>query len=232
MKSMKSTGVDTVRKDLVFLHAGLLADVRPDIKALAVGTQTMLSELREANAEIEAAEDAAFVSRSHQRRQAQELRKLLLRFGGVSRVVAPELYARLFPKHNPTRLVRLSVERVSAFCQRSLVELAKLPADHELRVSYEAKLAARLAALQALQQQGQPIEQALSSARDRRVMLRQKIEKARTTILGQLQILIGDKQEAESFFPSYPKPKEEDESPDEAPEEEKGELDEEALDEA
>jgi hypothetical protein len=135
-----NSSLSTFRWDLIYLLAQLLSDDRPGVSDLAAPIQKRLDELATRRTKQEAAEDwaitaGALVVKTDRRRDG-----VLVEAGGVARAAHKQVYATLFPRHNPSQTARLGVEAESAEVTRILSEMGKLPDQHPIRVAYEAEL--------------------------------------------------------------------------------------------
>lgn len=201
---MKMLGTDvslhTVRLDLVFLHASLLADDRAEIQALAGGIGVLLEQLRTERELYERAEDAAVVMTARQQRRDNSLDRLVLTFGGVLRSVNARLYELFFPTLSPSGVGRASLERELTEVTRILGELARLPADDAQRVAYEAPLRSTLDALEAAHTSSEQADTALTLASSRVAQFKHRVDRVRVETHGRLLTLLGDKKTAGEFF--------------------------------
>jgi hypothetical protein len=205
------------RWDLVYLIAELLGDERPDVKALATPVQTCLGKLVAGRAALEQAEDMVIVASALVNKRDKRRDKLLIQTGALSRVSDKAVYATLFPKHNPSATGRLKIDAESAEISRILGELAKLPADHLVRVTYEKGLGDAEKALREAAGQSDDAVTALALQRSEMGRLKLEVDQQRLKTHGQLLTLLTDKAEADSFYrPTTSSPGEDESSEPEA----------------
>jgi len=206
------------RWDCVYLLARLLADDRQDVKALGAAAKDMLDQVGQERAALEAVEDNAVIASALLGNADKARDKVLIAMGGVARAMDKPTYAVLFPKLNPSRTARLTVAEESTEIARILAELAKLPADHALRVGYESELAGAESATKTAAAQQNQAAVALSIQRSQMGRFKLGIDKGRLEIHGHLVALLKDKADADSFFrPTSSSPGEEEKKEPAAP---------------
>ncbi|MBL8679539.1 MAG: hypothetical protein JNK05_10255 [Myxococcales bacterium] len=211
---MKQLGTDasltTIRLDLVFLHASLLSDERPEVQALATPIGVLIEQLRTERDVYERAQDAAVVTTARQGRRDATLDRLVVTFGGVARSVSPRLYDVFFAALSPSGVARAKTSREIAEVQRILGELARLDASDPLK-AYEAPLRSALSALQASDTASEQTDTALALARSRLVQFKLRVDRVRVETHGKLQVVHGDRKLASEYFRSTTRTPEEDE---------------------
>lgn len=202
--------LQTFRWDLVYLRAQTITDERPEVKALAVPVEGLLSQIAAERDALEKAEDAAIVAAALVNKRDRSRDEVLVEAGGVARATDRAVYEVLFPSHSPTATARLGVAAESAQVSRILGELAKLPADHPLRKEYESELQDAEAAVKSAVAQNDDAATALALQRSQIDRFKLAMDKARLETHGQLVALLKDKAAAESFFrPTTRSPSEE-----------------------
>lgn len=192
--------LQTFRWDLVYLAAQLLADKRPEVKALASPIQGYLSQIAAERAALEQAEDAAIIASALLNKSDRSRDEVLVEAGGVARATDRGVYEVLFPTHSPTATARLGVAAESAQVNRILGELASLPGDHPLRKEYEDELQNAEAAVKSAVGKSDDAVTALALQRSQIDRFKLTVDKARLEAHGQLVVLLKDKAEADSFF--------------------------------
>lgn len=198
-------GLPAFRWDLVYLHSNLVSDDRADILALAPPVQALIEEIRAERELIEAAEDQAVLGAARAVKRDGALDAVLLRFGGVARAVDKDLYGTLFPRLNPSKTARLGMADEVQELERILGELAVLPADHPLRVEYQAPLTAAVAAVKQALGESSQARVALAVARSRLERFKLRVDEARVEAHGRLLSILKDKAAADAFFRSTTK---------------------------
>ncbi|EYF08427.1 hypothetical protein [Chondromyces apiculatus] len=200
------TGLTVFRWDLVYLCAQLEADGRAEIGGLAASVGALLQQMRDEREAFELAEDAAVVARARRARRGVTLDRVLIAMGGVARATDRALYAALFPRRNPSKTARLAPAEELQEVARMLGELDVRPAEHPVRVAYQARLAAAQAALRAALEDEAEADTQLALARMRRVRFKRSLDEARLVVHGRLLALLRDKAEAGAFFRPTTKP--------------------------
>lgn len=188
------------RWDLVYLCAQLLGDERADVKALASPIQACLTKLCSGRAALEQSEDAAIVANALVNKRDKRRDALLIEAGGVARATDKAVYATLFPKLSPSAMARLGFAAESAEISRILGELAKLAANHPVRVAYEQELSDAEKGLKDAGEQSDEAVTALALQRSEIDRLKLEMDQLRLKTHGQLVALLADKSEAESFY--------------------------------
>lgn len=191
--------IDAFRFDLVYLEASLLADDRPEVSAIAARVRARISQLRAERDLFETAEDAAVVVTARKGRRDTALDRLVVTFGGHVRAVSPTLYSVFFRAITPTAIARAALQTEVLHVQRIIGELDALPADHAQR-SYAPAFRTSLEALVLADQASQEADVSLALARSRLQQFKLATDRLRVEIFGELQTLLGSKEEADSFF--------------------------------
>jgi len=198
-------GLPMFRWDLVYLHSNLVSDERADIQALAPPVEALIGEVRAERDLLEQVEDAAILGSARKGKRDGALDTLVVRFGGVARATDKGLYGALFPRHNPSQTARLALPDEVREVERILGEIAALPADHPLRVEYQAALSGALAILKGAMSDSAQAATDLSLARSRMERFKLRLDQARVEVHGKLLVLLKDKAAADSFFRSTTK---------------------------
>jgi hypothetical protein len=188
------------RWDLLYLLARLLADKRPEVKALGETVQAHLDALRVRRDTHEGAEDAVVIAGALLNKEDKERDKVLLEMGGVARVRDKDMYKALFATYSPSKTARLPIQEESAEVRRILGEFAALPVDHPLRVTYEKPLAMSEELVVAASKQSDEAATQLALQRAQTERFKLSVDKGRLSVHGSLVVLTKDKDEAESFF--------------------------------
>lgn len=194
------TSIPVYRWDLVYLLAGLLADDRPEVAALAPPVEGLIAELKAERDAFEQAEDASLIMAARRERRDEAVDTVLIELGGVARVKDKPLYDRLFSKYNPSKTARLPLADEIVEMDRIAGELAALPVDHVVRVEYEGPVTASLAALRGAMTSADQASVALSLARTRLERFKLRADQMRLETHGKLLSILKDKDEADSFF--------------------------------
>jgi hypothetical protein len=200
MRLLRGSSLSVYRLDLVYLRASLMSDERPEIAALAPLVEALLTRLGEEREAIETAQEASVVMSAELGRRDAALDRQVLTFGGQVRAVNRELYERLFPRLSPTKTAHLGIAKEIAEVERILGELARAPSDDPVRAAHEGPLRAALETLSAAQGQRDDVDVALALARSRLSQFRAEVDRARVSVHGQLQSLLGSRSEADAFF--------------------------------
>jgi hypothetical protein len=214
------TALPTFRYDINYLYAGLLSDNRPEVNALAPPIGDLLVEIRDERALFEQAEDKAVVTGAKRGRKDRNVDARVVMLGGVARVVDKDLYGRLFATQAPSDINKLALEKQILENKRLIGELGALPADHPVRVGYEAALSGDLTELQSAITDENNADVELKLARSRMRQFKVKLDTARIMTHGKLQTILGSRKEADSFFrrtTAAPGEKEEEEETEGAP---------------
>jgi hypothetical protein len=188
------------RLDLVFLHAGLMADSNAEVAALAAVVGALVEECRAERDLLERALDASTVMTARKVRSDSAVDKMVLTFGGVARSVAPRVYELFFSSLTPSAVARASIEREVVEVKRMLGEFARLPEDDGLRRGYEGSLRGALASLEAALAAQENANVALTLARSRVAQFKMRCDRERTVLHGKLVALLGDKKLADEYF--------------------------------
>lgn len=188
------------RWDLTYLLAALLADHRAAVQNLAPAVEALLVDLRKERDAFESAEDLVVITTAKRDRRDEDIDSRLIMLGGVSRAVDKDVYERLFPSRAPSAVTKLGLNKQMLENERILGELAALPASHPVRVEYEAALTADMNELRASIKASNDAEVGLKLARSHARQLKAKLDTARVETHGKLQVLLGSRKEADSFF--------------------------------
>ncbi len=188
------------RWDLLYLLARLLADKRSEVKVLGGTVQAHLDALRARRDTHEGAEDAVVIAGALLNKEDEERDKVLLEMGGVARARDKDMYKALFATYSPSKTARLPIQEESAEVRRILGELASLPIDHPLRVTYEKPLATSEKLVVAASKRSDEAATQLSLQRAQTERFKLSVDKGRLSVHGSLVVLTKDKDEAESFF--------------------------------
>lgn len=203
----------TIRLDLVYLHASLLTDERPEVQAMATAIGVLIEQLRAERDVFERAQDASVVATARQGRRDATLDRLVVTFGGVTRAVSPRLYEVFFGAISPSGVARASAQREVAEVERILGELTRLDASDPQR-AYEPSLRSALTALKAAAEASEQTDTALTLARSRLVQFKLRVDRVRTETFGRLVVALGDRKLADEYFrQSNRAPEEEDSEP-------------------
>ncbi len=194
------TSLQSFRWDLIYLLAQLLGDKRPGVSALAPPIQASLATLTTERGTLEGAEDQAIVAAALLNKSDKHRDDLLIEAGGVARATDKAVYDTLFSKQNPSATARLGIDAESAEVSRILGELAKLPASHPIRATYEADLTDTEVAVKAASNQSNSARTALALQRSQIERTKLEVDKTRLETHGQLLALLKNKDEADSFF--------------------------------
>lgn len=195
-----SATVATIRYDLVYLHASLLSDDDPAVQALAVPIDQRVTALRDERDVYERAEDAVVVLAARRSKRDTALDTCVVTFGGVARAMNKGLYRTFFPTLSPSQTARQKLSREVSEVKRILGELARLPATHALRVSYEAQMRALVEALEAAMRQSEEVDVALALARSRLDQFKLRVDELRVETHGRLLVILKDKDAADVYF--------------------------------
>ena len=194
------TSLQSFRWDLVYLIAQLLADKRPGVSALAAALQAAVNKLATERAAFEQVEDQSIVATALLNKSDKRRDDLLVATGGMARSSDRAVYETLFGKLSPSATGKLGLAAESMEISRIVGELAKLPADHPVRITYEAALNDAEVALKAASSQSDSAETALALQRSQIGRLKVELDQRRLETHGQLVALLKDKAEADSFF--------------------------------
>jgi hypothetical protein len=192
--------VASFRWDIIYLVASLLADDRAAVKALAIPVEAILEEIRQERDTFEKAEDHVVVTAAKRDRKDEAIGRRVVALGGVARSMDKNLYARLFPSQTPSDIAKLGLEKQVLEHDRLIGELALEPADHPVRVAYEASLISDLNDLRESIKASDNADVALKLARSRLRMFKMKMDTLRVETHGKLQALLGSRKEADTFF--------------------------------
>jgi hypothetical protein len=192
--------VPSFKWDFIYLLAGLLADNRAEVNALAAGVEAIIAELRQERDAFEDAEDHVVVTAAKRDRRDETIGRRVVQLGGVARSMDKDLYTRLFSSLAPSDIARLVLEKEVLEHDRLLGELALEPADHPVRSAYEAVLINDLNELREAIKASNNAEVSLKLARSRLRMFKLKMDTLRVETHGKLQALLGSRKEADSFF--------------------------------
>jgi hypothetical protein len=190
----------TFRWDLVYLYARLMADDRDAIKALAPLAQALRDQLSAQRAAFEGAEDAVVIASALVDKQDERRDAVVLALGGVARATDKDAYGLLFPKLNPSKTARLSIDDESSEIARILGELGSMADDHPLRQAYAAPLTSSEAELKAADEAADAAATALALQRSQTARAKLSIDKGRLEIHGKLLVILKDKALADAFF--------------------------------
>lgn len=192
--------LQTFRWDLVYLAAQTLADKRPDVLALAPLVQAKLAEIKTERDALEQAEDQEIIATALVDKRDRTRDGLVIATGGTARTQDKALYQTLFNKLSPSKTAKLGIDAESKEIARIAGELAKLPADNSIRVTYAAALSAAETELQAAKEQSDTAETALALQRSQAFRFKLDLDKFRVELHGKLVSILKDKDEANSFF--------------------------------
>ena len=194
------TSLAAFRWDLIYLSAQLVSDERPGVSELAPPVQALLTQADAERAAYEQAEDAVIVAGALVDKKDSRRDKVLIAAGGVARASDPEVYTRLFPRLNPSGTARLGVAAESTQIGRILGELAKLPADSALRLSYEKPLTDAEALLKTASKQSDQAATSFALQRSQLERFKLELDQQRLVTHGRLLVLLKSKAEADAFF--------------------------------
>lgn len=209
-----SSSLSSFRWDLVYLLAQLTTDERAGVADLAQPIQSALDQLAAERAAFEEDEDEAVIATALLNKRDRKRDRLVVELGGVARATAREVYAGLFPKHNPSQTAKLGFDAESVEIVRILGELGSLDADHPLRGAYETNLQGAQAELDQAKTKSDEAGSTLALRRTHVERFKMKLDQLRLETHARLIVLLKDKAEAESFFrptnvaPSEDKPAE------------------------
>jgi hypothetical protein len=192
--------VPTFRWDLIYLVASLLADNRGEVVALAAPVEALLAELRQERDTFEKSEDLAVLMLAKRERKDETIGRRVVELGGVARAVDKNLYARLFPAQAPSDIAKLGLDKQVLEHDRLIGELAQAPADHPVRVAYEAALISDLGELREAMKASNGADVSLKLGRSRLRAFKMKVDTVRVETHGRLQALLGSRKEADTFF--------------------------------
>ncbi|UQA55740.1 hypothetical protein [Polyangium aurulentum] len=205
-----SGSLPSFRWDLIYLAAQLSTDERPGIADLASPIQSALDQLDAERAAFEDDEDQAVIATALLHKRDRKRDRVVVELGGVARATAREVYAGLFPKHNPSQTAKLGFDAESMEIVRILGELGSLHADHPLRGAYEKDLQGAQVQLEQAKAKADQADTALALRRTHIERFKLKLDQLRLETHGKLLVLLKDKAEAESFFrPTTAAPSEE-----------------------
>ncbi len=188
------------RWDLAYLLAALLADRRADIQALAPVIEALLVDLGKERDALEGAEDLVMITNAKRDRRDEDVDNRVVMLGGVSRAVDKAVYERLFPGKSPSLLTKLGLNKQMLENERILGELVALPANHPVRVAYEAVFTADMNEMRASIKASNEADVGLKLARSHARQFKAKMDTVRVETHGKLQALLGSRKEADKFF--------------------------------
>lgn len=194
------TTLAAFRWDLIYLIAQLVSDERPGVSALAPPLQDLLTRLNDERTTYEQAQDAVVLAGALLDKKDLRRDELLVEAGGVARATDLDVYKILFPKLNPSVTARLGIDAESAHIDRILGELAKLPADNNLRLTYEQELTEVEALVKTASATSDQAATAFALQRSQIDRFKLQIDQQRLTIHGNLLILLKSKAAADAFY--------------------------------
>jgi hypothetical protein len=204
---MKLLGVEataaTIRKDMVYLHARLVADERAGVQALAPEVAAQIMALREERELFERAEEASTVALAARDLKDFSLGRRVIQFGGEARVSEPALYSRCFARRSPSKTAQLKPSDELLAVGRILKELGALPEEHPLRAAHFAAISAGHEALRLAVTASHDVQFDLSLARTKLAQFKLDCDRVRQVIHGRLQAFFGSVAQADEFFYSY-----------------------------
>ena len=205
--------LDTIRLDLVFLHASLTTDERPAVNALSGDAEAMIARFRNERALMEAAQDASVIATARRGRADSAADRRVMTLGGVVRAVNKSLYDRLFPRLSPAKTTRLALSKEVEEIKRLEGELAKLDAADPFRVEYSPALLSTRTALEKAMEEAEDVDVSLSLARTTLQTFKHDVDQLRVRLHGTLQALAGSRHDADEFFRAATSPPEADDDP-------------------
>lgn len=200
MRMLGDASIQSYRWDVVYLYGALLSDPRPEVKALAPLAAAMLDEIRSERDNYERAEEADVVASAVRGRADFSLDRTIITFGGVARVIAEAVYKRFFGRLSPSRVAKLALDDEVLECKRILGEFDATPADEPLRVAHEASIREGLAQLELAMTAEDNTDVALTVARSRLRTFKERVDAQRLSLYAEILRLVGDKDDADSFF--------------------------------
>ncbi|MFO0587285.1 MAG: hypothetical protein U0441_07095 [Polyangiaceae bacterium] len=192
--------IETFRWDFVYLAAQTLSDKRQDVLALAPSIQAKLGEIKTERDALEAAEDQEIFATALLNKRDRARDEVLVVAGGVTRNQDKALYQTLFGKLSPSETAKLGLDAESKEVARILGEIGKLPANHPIRVTYEADITSSEAELKTAKTGSDAADTALALQRSQMFRFKLDLDKFRVELHGKLLALLKDKEEANSFF--------------------------------
>jgi hypothetical protein len=198
--------VTTIRKDLVYLHARLVADESAGVQALAPEVAAQVVALREERDLFERAEEACTVAFAVRDLKDLSLGRRLVQFGAQARVSEPALYSRCFARRNPSKTAQLRPSAELLAVGRILQEVGALPEESPLRAAHLAALSSHHEALRLAVTASHDADFDLSLARTRLAQFKLDCDRLRQVIHGKLQVIFGSVARADEFFYSYRSP--------------------------
>ncbi|MFS8068643.1 MAG: hypothetical protein ACMG6S_19975 [Byssovorax sp.] len=194
------TTLAAFRWDLIYLSAQLVSDERPGVSDLAPPVQALLAQTDAEHAAYQQTEDAVIVAGALVDKKDSRRDKILVAAGGVTRATEAEVYKTLFPRLNPSLTARLGIDAESTEVDRILGELAKLPADSALRISYEKPLTEAEALLKVASKQSDQAATSFALQRSQLERFKLTLDQQRLVTHGSLLVLLKSKTEADAFF--------------------------------
>jgi hypothetical protein len=194
------TPLAAFRWDLIYLIAQLVSDDRPGVADLAPPVQAHLAQIDAERGAYEQAEDAVVVTGALLDKKDRRRDKALIEAGGVARATDADVYKTLFPKLNPSLTARLGIEAESTEIARILGELAKLPPDSLLRLTYEQELTESEALVKIAGAQSNQAITAFALQRSQIDRFKLTIDQQRLATHGSLLTLLKSKAEADAFY--------------------------------
>ncbi len=209
------------RKDLVYLQARLEADKNAAVNALAPPVASMISELYAERDAFETSENLRVIATAKRKGADDEVDVGLIQLGAETRVKDKELYLRLFPALSPSKVADMPQEKQVQENQRILGELQAAPPADPIRLEYEADLAGDMAELNTKLVAERQAKLDLKLSRGRLKMWKMKADKFRVETEAKLVLILGNKQAAAKYFRPESDAREDDESEEGKPAEEK-----------
>ena len=200
MRMLGDASIQSYRWDLIYLQAGLLSDEKPEIQALAPGVGIIVDEIRAERELYERAEEAEIVASAVRGQRDFKLDRMIITFGGIARVIAGSIYKRFFGRLSPSRVAKLALDDEVLECKRILGEFEATPADEPLRVAHEASIREGLAQLELAMTAEDNADVALTVARSRLRTFKERVDAQRLALYAEILRLVGDKDDADSFF--------------------------------
>jgi hypothetical protein len=194
------TPLAAFRWDLIYLSAQLVSDERPGVSDLSPPVQALLAQVDAERAAYEQTEDAVIVASALVDKKDIRRDKILVAAGGVARATEAEVYKTLFPRLNPSLTARLGVAAESTEIDRILGELAKLPPDSALRLSYEKPLTEAEALLKIASKQSDQAATSFALQRSQLDRFKLTLDQQRLVTHGSLLVLLKSKVEADAFY--------------------------------